>query len=764
MKKIVIKTAAALLMFVLPALSASGGSVTYTATYNSSPVIGYATIGDQTYTTVSYQGLYNSSIPGTPSLPVDYICFSVPWNATGFTVVATSGNTQTVAIGHPVVPCQSFDSGITSPDVGAYTIGSHYPGQSAQYLNEDMVAGENHIVMVAVMPVTYMRGSCGDSLLIAGTVSITLSYSLTDSPSLFPFVRRGNSLLRNGYDQARSWVVNPDDVVSNSFSKLSSTPQRGLPEHQLLEIENPATYLIISTDDMRNSMRRLAALKRQKGLNVKLVTLYEALNDPLASDGDYHYTYNNDEVDSVLVYSDDAGKLRQYIRAHYLLFGTKYVLLAGTAVPTRGSSDQYLSNLTAYWYGGHYGAGDVYVGRLLGAGPVLSDNYTDKLFRYELNPGHGDPSYLGRALCHTGSGVDLSFDGMSGVNSIFNDVTYLNPDIDDNEILGCDLLDSISDNHYGLFKTFSEGFPTGIQVCGENGYLPSHYLWAIDTVKVAPNVTDSESNNGLNRMNNKYYPMVHIASLGKTMPYSAVNGYDADTYYGESFTMGKDYGGPAFLGLTQDLTSLDQISYASVFTRDFFDRLQSRTQPAEVMQSVKKWMRGQGINYNYIVDDILLSYNYLGDPALDMWTAAPQFYNGVMVSRTDNGVTVSGIGDGDKTIAYHSNDGTTGLLESSSSSVSLSGISPNSTIMVYNHNHIPYIAPLVLQNIDLSSSQYVIASDVLAGRSVDNGRTNGNVTVKNGANYEIEAAGEVTLAGGFTVEKGAGFAVRSACF
>ena len=764
MKKIVIKTAAALLMFVLPALSASGGSVTYTATYNSSPVIGYATIGDQTYTTVSYQGLYNSSIPGTPSLPVDYICFSVPWNATGFTVVATSGNTQTVAIGHPVVPCQSFDSGITSPDVGAYTIGSHYPGQSAQYLNEDMVAGENHIVMVAVMPVTYMRGSCGDSLLIAGTVSITLSYSLTDSPSLFPFVRRGNSLLRNGYDQTRSWVVNPDDVVSNSFSKLSSTPQRGLPEHQLLEIENPATYLIISTDDMRNSMRRLAALKRQKGLNVKLVTLYEALNDPLASDGDYHYTYNNDEVDSVLVYSDDAGKLRQYIRAHYLLFGTKYVLLAGTAVPTRGSSDQYLSNLTAYWYGGHYGAGDVYVGRLLGAGPVLSDNYTDKLFRYELNPGHGDPSYLGRALCHTGSGVDLSFDGMTGVNSIFNDVTYLNPDLDEVEILGCDLLDSISDNHYGLFKTFSEGFPTGIQVCGENGYLPSHYLWAIDTVKVAPNVTDSESNNGLNRMNNKYYPMVHIASLGKTMPYSAVNGYDADTYYGESFTMGKDYGGPAFLGLTQDLTSLDQISYASVFTRDFFDRLQSRTQPAEVMQSVKKWMRGQGINYNYIVDDILLSYNYLGDPALDMWTAAPQFYNGVMVSRTDNGVTVSGIGDGDKTIAYHSNDGTTGLLESSSSSVSLSGISPNSTIMVYNHNHIPYIAPLVLQNIDLSSSQYVIASDVLAGRSVDNGRTNGNVTVKNGANYEIEAAGEVTLAGGFTVEKGAGFAVRSACF
>ena len=43
-------------------------------------------------------------------------------------------------------------------------------------------------------------------------------------------------------------------------------------------------------------------------------------------------------------------------------------------------------------------------------------------------------------------------------------------------------------------------------------------------------------------------------------------------------------------------------------------------------------------------------------------------------------------------------------------------------------------------------------------------RTNGDVTVKNGSEYEIEAAGEVKLAGGFTVEKGAAFAIRPASF
>ena len=57
-------------------------------------------------------------------------------------------------------------------------------------------------------------------------------------------------------------------------------------------------------------------------------------------------------------------------------------------------------------------------------------------------------------------------------------------------------------------------------------------------------------------------------------------------------------------------------------------------------------------------------------------------------------------------------------------------------------------------------SQYVFATDVTAGRAVDSGRTAGGVTVKEGAEYEIEASGEVTLAGGFQVELGARFSVQ----
>ena len=89
---------------------------------------------------------------------------------------------------------------------------------------------------------------------------------------------------------------------------------------------------------------------------------------------------------------------------------------------------------------------------------------------------------------------------------------------------------------------------------------------------------------------------------------------------------------------------------------------------------------------------------------------------------------------------------------------------PNSTVMLYKHNYIPFIAPLMLQNVTLNRSQYVIATDVTAGNSIDSIRTPGDVTIPDGMEYEIEATGIVRLEDGFKVEKGATFAVYPSSF
>jgi hypothetical protein len=71
---------------------------------------------------------------------------------------------------------------------------------------------------------------------------------------------------------------------------------------------------------------------------------------------------------------------------------------------------------------------------------------------------------------------------------------------------------------------------------------------------------------------------------------------------------------------------------------------------------------------------------------------------------------------------------------------------------------------MLIQNVVLNKSQYVIADDVMIGKSVDSNRLMGNVTVESGVEYEIEASGTVTLDSGFSVEHGATFAVYPSCF
>lgn len=716
--------------------------------------MGTAILNGLTYTTVSYPGLYNTMEPGMPSLPVDYIRFSVPWNAFDFSVTASCGDVELIPLDYPVFPSQSYDGGaVTQPDATAYASGNTFPSQRAWVSGEDRLAGENHTVTVAVMPMAYSRGVTGDTLRVTESVNLALSYSLIDPTGLKPMYRRDTTLRNKGFDFTRSLVVNPADVRGNAVPfGLSNIRMPVLPEEPT---GDPLTYMIVTSQDLRHSLRRLAALKKQKGINVKIVTLSEAINDPWASGGDYFYDPLSG--DSMLINTHDHGKLRQYLKINYYYHGTQYALLAGDIIPYYSNNgydaDLYFSDMNGRWSYGEPDAGDLNVGRLLGSTSRDFDNYTDKLFRYELNPGRGDRSYLERALSTVGFGCD-GWDGTPSMESIFTHVSCLKPEIDEYELTGCDLLDSINTRRYGFIKSFNDGFPSGIKVYGEDINEVSHHLWAIDTIKVAPDVTDSETGNGLNLMDNKYFPAVYFSSFGQTMPYHTVTGYGTGPNFGKSFTMGKDYGGPAFLGLTRNIW----VYPAFQFTTNFLTALGNYS--SIISDAIRMTFPQVGHIQDY---ELLLAYNYLGDPALDMWTDVPLQYIGVTVARSNSAISLTGLSAGD-TVSYCSNDGSVGRVLATSSGVSLTGVDPNSTIMVYQHNRIPYIAPLVIQNTDLDRSQYVIASEVLAGQNVDSSRTNGDVTVKNGAEYEIEAAGEVTLAGGFTVEKGAAFAVRPASF
>ena len=821
--------AVAVLAAALLPLLAAAGVITYTATYdNSKLTLGTDTLGGVTYTTVHYDGLYNGGEAGTPSLPIDHIRFSVPYNATNFSVSTTVRMPVNNNISHLVYPNQAprlmndtTPVVINLPDTAAYYSGTTYPSVRAWVADEGFLAGENHIVTVAVMPVAYSHTSTSDMLILSRTVNLTLNYSINDSTTFKPLVRNDSVLRQEGFQLAQSMVVNPNQVIAYApAGPIAVEPLDGNlnlggyevnghghvgddPVIPPIDPPQPVDttwiytdslgmglnypYLIITTNELLNSMRRLVALKRQKGYKVKIVTLDSIMSDPQAHSGDI---IKKNDGTTYIAYSDPAGVIRQYLKKAFKYWGTKYALLAGDIAYREItlklnqrqnkfitlSSDLYYCDLTADWSTGQIDyQPELYVGRIIAKNKDQINNYSDKLFRYELNPGNGNGNYLDRILYSMGfeclNGAELS-NARYFFDQIFTESKVLreSQNIYDTSKFpsGKDIIDSINARQYGFISLNHHGFPGGLVTYGLRDYTFAddlRFLWAIDSVHVfadSPSHVNDDplTGNGLNNMDNKYYPSICYSTACSTIPFTALPGYESlPMNFGESFTTGNDYGGPAFIGNTQTSYTPSTGELEMIFG----GRLYNGYYNIGIANGLAKSM-------NYFISDTVarkyvpVAQNLLGDPSLEIWTDIPQHFEGVTITRKDNSISISGLNGDEPTFVSFVDNIYAPVLYKSSSGLTLNKVSPNSVIMLYKHNYIPYIAPLVLQNTTLSKSQYVIADDVIAGYSVDSNRTYGTVTVKSGVNYEIETSGTVTLAGGFTVEKGAFFTVSKACF
>lgn len=767
-----------LMAITLPTLAVAE-TISHTITLNSSNLtIGTDTLGGVTYTTIHYAGLDNHGAPGTPSLPVDYIRFSVPYNATNFTVTTTTRFPLESKIPHMVYPCQTprlmndtSSWAITLPDSSIYFSGSYYPANLATIVDEGFLAGENHIVTVAVTPYSCIHVSNSmtnyKKIKKPQSVTVKLTYQ-TGGPLLTePIVRRDTVLRNEGFALTRSMVVNPNAVRPNAVPDTSIYMQlHGIVSPgQSYPVDSTATYLIVTTQDLKHSTRRLAALKRQKGYSVKVVTMDEVLASPYCGEGDRVLDENGNYC---IADTSDVGKLREFLRYCYHNLGTEYVLLSGTDVPYKycqlkdpysdSPSDLYYSDLNSNWSLGDTvdrGA-ELFVGRILAKSNNQINNYCEKLLKYELNPGNGDTSYLRRAFFYRGR--DFEHQGWyvnsrmratrTCLSSIYPNQTYIVDSMSNISFWpkGKDIIDTLNSNPVGLIIPFNHGGHNLIRVYGPDSFGNNSYICSLDSITT----NENEDKDGIDCLNNKDCPMIFYAPSCNTVPFDDTSGMN----FGESFTTGKDYGGPAYIGYTRDVNSVIICDILLCFSMHLAN--------GEFHLNKAYSLSKSQLNSEYYNECVI--HAYLGDPSIELWTDIPQEYSNISITRTENSITVSGLDVDSTIVAYCDNNYHAGYRLTSSTSLTLNSVSPNSTIMLFKHNHLPYIAPLALQNINIKNSQYVIASDVTAGFSVENGRLPGNVVVKSGAEYEIEATGTVTLKHGFKVEKGATFAVYPACF
>ncbi len=363
-------------------------------------------------------------------------------------------------------------------------------------------------------------------------------------------------------------------------------------------------YVVITKRDLIPAFNKLLTWKKQKGLNAGAVAVEDILNDPAAVGGDLISGIN-----------DDAGKIRQYLRASKDSIGKsgkvskdrigKYVLLGGMGdiVPFRYAcgndnswinknndakipSDFYFSQLDGNWnkdkdeFYGEYNDDDIlpnvkdplylYVGRLLCRTIDDVERWTRKQLLYEQNPGLGDYDYLVQALITRSDGLNDNVTGKVNnllPSSMTPTTIKETPDaINPIGPSGESIINLINENHYGLLFNTNHGSPWGYAVAtvGYNEYKENSKMFVLardsyDEIykKNGEKVlftAKHELRNGFNNLTNYNHPAVFFSNSCDNIPFD-----DYDNYYrdygmrnlGEAFLCENEGGGIAYLGNTR---------------------------------------------------------------------------------------------------------------------------------------------------------------------------------------------------------------------
>ena len=580
------------LLFAL-SISAVNAQISYTATFDQH-LLTTDTVSENgdSYLRLRYPDLWTQSAAGTPELPVHYLRFSVPCDATDFTVSVTGETTTATRYTLPVYPTQppipsdrnTSEQLFVSPDSTVYSNNRYWPAVPVQVVDEGFLDGDNHIVTVAVWPISY--APTDGEILFRNSVNVRLDYSVksagSENPSRLRAISRratGRNNVRWGREEAKRIVVNPAQIdgFAPTTATRSASPRTvtTLPDFE---------YTVVTSRELAPAFDRLIGWKRQKGYSAGVVCIEDILACPDFQGGDL--------VSNI---DDDAGKLRAYLKYAYDSGSLRYALLAGdyTVLPIRYGcgdhnysstkivsnnskipTDIYFSDFNGNWNkdgDAHYGEPthdkvdfypEIFVGRLLCTTRQEIANYTEKLIRYERNPGNGDYSYLQKAFyCQSD---EMQQDNEAGIiksawGTTFHQDTVIEefPSYETQSVTkptGAEVIREMN-NRYGFFSWHGHGAPAGITVRsrGTNEWdyyaiVPFDGVLDKDSVHYSMNV---EVGHGLDNLTNQDYPAIAYSISCDVTPFDIDKQYNVTYNIGSSFTVAGLYGGPAFLGNTR---------------------------------------------------------------------------------------------------------------------------------------------------------------------------------------------------------------------
>ncbi|MBW6514207.1 MAG: hypothetical protein K0B87_05565 [Candidatus Syntrophosphaera sp.] len=655
---------------------------------------------EQDYLVVKMDGLQDTELVGAPRLPVKYVNLIIP-PGTDVDQIRIKTIDKTFKMPREfyskldkkrkkplwVLPCQppeypSIDwvrGPFVKPDRTYYSM-KVFPERTAEVVNHGYFDGNARIVTLALYPLSYEPQK--HKLTLHTTIWVGLTFSQSKQTPLYP--ARRSIVLQQKYDTLLRSIVanqNPTEIQSyynppkdlyepTGVSPIPVPDETGIEEEQPRKLyyspptaitpdPKVAEYMIVAPEDLLPHLEHFIKWKRNKGLNVRTVSL--------------EWLWSNYSQGDQVVYGgqgipDLAGSVRQYLFDQYMLNGLVYALLVGDGEnfpirygcgrvdplppasggpynsPWRIPTEMYFSDFNGNWnvdndvfLGEPYSttlSGDnpdylpeIFVGRLLieplskGGGSRLAD-WTEKLISYESNPGHGDRSYLTKAL-FTRSDICSDFVSIDSQLQLLLQhefmVSLLAEDYPEGPLAsptGSEVVTEMNKG-YGLVSFNNHGAWNCVAVAttGENTY-PKHWVFSLDEQGSGAEVF--EDGNGLDNLDKKAGYSINFSTS------CDIGAYDWEYKGGVSmvrtFTSGLNgKGGPVMICNTRYGTSAT--SNMLLGFNQFLLGATSSGQPAVnnvgMALAGGKAMLLANKYENY-------SLNLFGDPEMPVWTLFPR--------------------------------------------------------------------------------------------------------------------------------------------
>lgn len=731
------------LMSILPLMSEVNYSIKFDMSNFMSEQI---SIGEKVYSRITCDGLENWVAFGESSLPYKEIFVSVPYNADDFSLECNTCNSSEIVLSAPIYKNTDIDS------------------ESVEYYNEERISnnariisigfwnGIYKVIQIVVFPAIEQNNS--NNLIISEDIDISLNWNLKDLSDIkycSPYAPEDN----NGLQEVQTMVINPEDVTLNAYDMPSpnSTDQEDW------------EYIIICPRDLMQSLQRLAAWRRVKGYGSQIFSIESVLAS------------NYDETAT-----DDAAKLRAFIKHAYNNYGTRNVLLAGKypkmpikyitdsigkvyieKVPT----DVYFSSIEYEWpdcitktvYPCF--TSQVNVGRIPFSNSDEVDTYIDKVIKYELNPGNNDSHYLGNAILTRHSdklGTSYNNYNIPEYCSLFSSFC----DFTDNVAFptGADVIRKINNEHFGVHTFIGHGSPEGISV--RTGPISYYGICGIDSNNYELEI---ENGNGIDLLTNYDYPAWAYSNACCTMPFDTYKHYNSSKYkynIGESYLLNKG-GGVLFFGNTRDSARDEGVKMLNIFFKNL--RLSyGNTEYGYGIKAGKQMSECRELLGSKGIRECLLQ-NLLGDPLINLYFDSPRtlynFYN------ENTGLYSVGGHKGEEPLYICK----TYLTDETYASQDI--LDPNlwtnipeedNTVrMITGPGCLPTILPTTLNNFffEYYIPRYIITGDLIIGDEECNYSSHDLVVFKTGCDITIESLGNVTLGTGISFYDGCNLYIKA---